>query len=445
MSGSQDTVPPRGLLGRIRGLFADTRPLRQPDFRRLWTANIITVIGAQLTVVAVPAQIYSLTGSSAYVGLTGLFGLVPLVFFGLWGGALADAMDRRKLLILTTVGLIVTSGLFWAQAALHLNSVWLVLVLFAIQQAFFAVNQPTRTAILPKLIPHEQLPAANSLNMTVMAFGAIAGPLVGGALIPVLGYPWLYGIDTILLFATLYAVVKLPALVPDKGAGDVARKVPGFGSVIDGLAYLRFHHILLMSFVLDLIAMIFGMPRALFPQMAHESFGGPADGGLMFALLYAAIPAGSVVGGVFSGWVSRVRRHGLAVIGSVLVWGVGIAGFGVAAGLADGQLGTAAVIGLMFLVGAGAADMTSMAFRQTILQTAATDELRGRIQGVFTVVVVGGPRLADVLHGWAGAAFGTTVTTAGGGLLVIVGVLICALAVPSFTRYRATPSPEDVD
>ena len=446
MSGHEVAAQPRGLLGRIRGLFADTRPLQKPEFRRLWTANIITVIGAQLTVVAVPAQIYALTNSSAYVGLTGLFGLVPLVVFGLWGGALADAMDRRKLLILTTVGLIATSGLFWAQAALHLDSVWLVLVLFAVQQAFFAVNQPTRTAILPKLIPLDQLPAANSLNMTVMAFGAIAGPLVGGALIPVLGYPWLYGIDTLFLFATLYAVVKLPALVPDHAVGDGKREVPGFRSIIDGLRYLRFHHVLLMSFVVDLIAMVFGMPRALFPQLAHESFGGPAEGGLMFALLYAAIPAGTVLGGVFSGWVSRVRRHGLAVIGSVLVWGVCITGFGVAAGLADGQLGTAAAgVALAFLVAGGAADMTSAAFRQTILQTAASDELRGRIQGVFIVVVVGGPRLADVLHGWAGEAIGPTLTTAGGGLLVVVGVLVCAMAVPSFTRYRAALPPGQHD
>ncbi len=166
----------------------------------------------------------------------------------------------------------------------------------------------------------------------------------------------------------------------------------------------------------------------------------------MFALLYAAIPAGTVVGGVFSGWVSRVRRHGVAVIGSVLVWGVCIAGFGVAAGLADGQLGTAAAgVALAFLVAGGAADMTSAAFRQTILQTAASDELRGRIQGVFIVVVVGGPRLADVLHGWAGEAIGPTLTTAGGGLLVVVGVLVCAMAVPSFTRYRAALPPGQHD
>ncbi|MET0768136.1 MAG: MFS transporter, partial [Aeromicrobium sp.] len=164
----------------ISHLLADTRPLRNPHFRRLWLANIVTVVGAQLTVVAVPAQIYADTGSSAYVGLAGMFGLVPLVVFGLYGGALADVFDRRTLLIVTTVGLIVTSGLFWVQAAVGMTNVWALLSLFAVQQAFFAVNQPTRSAILPKLIDHALLPAANSLSMTVTMAGAIAGPLVAG-------------------------------------------------------------------------------------------------------------------------------------------------------------------------------------------------------------------------------------------------------------------------
>src|SRR4051794_5631663 len=198
-------------------MFADTRPLSNPAFRRLWSANIVTVVGAQLTVVAVPAQIYTITGSSAYVGLTGLFGLVPLVVFGLWGGALADVMDRRTILQVTTAGLILTSAAFWAQAAFHANDVWLLLGLFAVQQAFFAINQPTRSAVLPRLLPTAQLPAANALNMTVSHAGAIAGPMVGGALIPVLGFSVLYLADTITLFATLWAVIRLPRM-PIEGA-----------------------------------------------------------------------------------------------------------------------------------------------------------------------------------------------------------------------------------
>ncbi|WP_282007089.1 MFS transporter [Propioniciclava sinopodophylli] len=416
----------------LRGLFADTRPLRTPAFRRLWVANIVTVIGAQLTVVAVPAQIWTLTHSSAMVGLTGLFGLVPLVVFGLWGGALADHMDRRTLLVGTTTGLIVTSALFTALSLLGNTNVWLLLTVFSLQQACFALNQPARQAILPVLLPTDQLASANALGMTVMSAGAIAGPLVGGALIPVLGFAWLYGIDTVFLFATLWAVVSLPPL-PVQGAGKGA---PGLRSVIDGLAYLRLHPILLMSFVVDLIAMIFGMPRALFPQIANLDFGGPTEGGLGFALLFAAIPAGAVVGGVFSGWVSRVRRTGAAVLWCITAWGAAITVFGVAVGLAHLSVPVMLALGVAALAAAGAADMASAAFRQSILLAAADDAVRGRLQGVFIVVVVGGPRIADVLHGGAAQVAGTAGTTIGGGVLVLVLLGLATLAYPAFARYR---------
>jgi len=416
---------------QIRGLFADTAPLRNPHFRRLWSANIITVVGAQLTVVAVPAQIYALTGSSAYVGLTGLFGLVPLIVFGLWGGALADVMDRRTILVFTTLGLIATSAGFWLQAVLGAGNVWLLLGLFSVQQAFFAVNQPTRSAILPKLLEPALLPAANSLNMTVMMAGAIAGPLVGGALIPVVGFSWLYLVDTITLFATLAAVVRLPRLPVEGAAGT-----PGLRAVIDGLRYLRGHPVLLMSFVVDLIAMIFGMPRALFPEIAHVDFGGPAGGGLVFALLFAAIPIGSVLGGVFSGWVSRVERQGFAVISAIVVWGLAITAFGLAVALADTARTLMLVVAVLMLVIGGAADMSSAAFRMSMLQSSASDAVRGRLQGVFIVVVAGGPRIADVVHGAAAAVVGSAAAAAGGGILVVVLVIVAALAVPSFIAYR---------
>jgi MFS family permease len=419
----------------LRDLVADTRPLQNAHFRRLWLANIVTVIGAQLTVVAVPAQIYADTGSVAYVGLTGVFGLVPLVVFGLYGGALADAFDRRTILQVTTTGLIVTSGLFWLQALLGNTNVWVLLCLFAVQQAFFAVNQPTRSAVLPKIVDAELLPSANSLNMTIMQAGAIAGPLVAGLLIPITGYSWLYFLDTVSLLATLWAVVLLPRLAVE---GAVA--TPGFKAVVDGFAYLRHQPILLMSFVVDIIAMVFGMPRALFPEIAHVNFDGPKDGGLVFALLYAAIPAGAVLGGVLSGWVSRVQRQGFAVIVCVVVWGLAIAGFGVAVAIGGATAGatsaTMLVIALVLLAVGGAADMASAAFRTSMLQSAADDSVRGRLQGVFTVVVAGGPRIADTLHGGVAAVTGAAAAAAGGGVLVVVGVVVAGLAVPSFVRYR---------
>jgi MFS family permease len=412
-------------------LLADTRPLQDRHFRRLWQANIVTVIGAQLTVVAVPAQIYAMTGSSAYVGLTGVFGLVPLVVFGLWGGALADVFDRRTLLFVTTVGLIATSAVFFVQAFLGTDNVWLLLCTFAVQQAFFAVNQPTRSALLPKLLPVHLLPAANSLNMTVMQAGGIAGPLVGGALIPLVGFSWLYLIDTVTLFATLGAVVGLPPLPVEGALGS-----PGLKAVIDGFRYLRTQPVLMMSFVVDLIAMVFGMPRALFPEMADVDFGGPSEGGLAFALLFAAIPAGAVVGGVLSGWVSRVERQGLAVIVAILVWGLAMVGFGVSAMLAPSAPAVFLVVAVVMLAIGGAADMASAAFRTSMLQSAASDDVRGRLQGIFIVVVAGGPRVADVAHGATAAVTGAAVAAAGGGVLVVVGTVLAALAVPAFVRYR---------
>ncbi|QOK22513.1 MFS transporter [Janibacter indicus] len=417
---------------RLRGLLADTRPLQVPAYRRLFTAQIVTVIGAQLTVVTVPAQIYSMTGSSAYVGLTGIFGLVPLVVFGLYGGSLADHFDRRRILTVTTWGLIITSALFFVQAALGNTNVWLLLAIFSLQQAFFAVNQPTRSAVLPRIVPAELLPSANTLNMTVFTGGAIAGPLVGGALIPVLGFSWLYLADTICLFATLWAVISLPPLPVEAVAGST----PGLRSVLDGFVYLAGHPVLLMSFVVDLIAMVFGMPRALIPEMAHLDFGGPVDGGLAFAVLFAAMPAGAFLGGVMSGWVSRVERHGLAVMVAILVWGGAITGFGIAVALADGSAGLWLAVAVVFFAAGGAADVASAAFRSTMLQSSATDAMRGRLQGVFIVVVAGGPRVADVLHGLVAGQIGAATTTIVGGLLVIVLTLLASALVPAFAKYR---------
>lgn len=416
----------------MRRLLADTTPLRNPDYRRLWWAGVVTTIGAQLSVVAVPQQIYEITRSSAYVGLTGVFGLVPLVVFGLWGGALADVMDRRRLLTITTTGLGVTSLLLWAQAAAGLNNVWVLLGLFALQQAFFAVNQPTRAAIIPRLLPAGQIAAATSLNMTVVQFGAIAGPLLAGVLIPVLGLAAMYLFDTIALLATLWAVVRLPSIPP---LGETTKA--GLRAVIDGFRYLSTQKVLLASFVVDIVAMVFGMARALFPQIAHESFGDPATGGFALGLLFAAMSVGAVLGGVFSGWLPRVRRQGLAVMVCIALWGVAMVGFGVTVGFAEpGDSAALLWIALAFLAFGGAVDMVSAAFRSTMLQTVATDEMRGRLQGVFIVVVAGGPRIGDVAHGIAAAAVGTAIAAAGGGVLVVVGTAICVLAFPAFARFR---------
>ena len=420
----------------MRRFIADLTPLRTPDFRRLWLAGSVTVIGANLTIFAVPVQLYALTENSAYVGLSGIFALVPLIVFGLLGGAWADAMDRRVLLIIASCGLAVASVLLWLQAALAINNVWVVLCLLSVQQAFYAINSPTRSAAIPRMVPGDQLPAANSLNMTVFQFGAIVGPLLAGVMLHWVDLSTLYLIDAITCIAPIWATFRLAPIPPTNG--EQGSSGYGFRAVLDGFRYLAGNTVVLMSFVVDLIAMILGMPRALFPQMAHESFGGPVEGGTTMALLAAAMSVGAVAGGVFSGWLPRVRRQGLAVVAAIVVWGVTMVGFGVAAGLADGHAGTMLWIALVFLAFGGAADMVSAAFRNTMLQQAASDEVRGRLQGVFIVVVAGGPRLADAVHGAAAAAVGTTVAAAGGGGLVVVGVVMAALIAPAFVRYRVT-------
>ena len=401
----------------------DTRPLRRPAYRRLWSSTIVTAVGSQLTAVAVPKQIYDITGSSAWVGYASLAGLLPMVLFALWGGAVADTMDRRRLLLITNTGIAVTSVLFWLQAAAGLDSVPVLMVLLAAQQAFFGLNAPARNASIARLVPATELAAANALGSTVMQTGLVAGPLLAGALIPVIGLPELYLIDALALCVTLWAVVRLPALPPLAGAG--ARRA-GVREIVEGFRYISRHKVLLLSFLADVIAMVFGMPRALFPQLAAETYASYGEG-LALGLLFAAIPIGAVLGGLFSGTFSRARRHGWMVIWAVVAGGAAIAGFGL-----SGSLWLAVV----FLAAAGVADMVSMVFRGAILLSAATDEMRGRMQGVFTVVVAGGPRLADVLHGTAGSAFGPRAAVAGGGLLVVALMLGLAAAVPALRRYR---------
>ena len=408
----------------MRGALADTRPLRTPAYRRLWSAGIVTVVGAQLTVVAVPTQIYQLTGSSAYVGLTGLFGLVPLVVFGLWGGAIADAVDRRTLLLVTGAGIAVMSLALWVIAASGVGNVWVVLVFFAVQTALLAINQPTRSAVIPRLVEPGLLPAANTLNFTVFQLGAFVGPLLAGVLIPVIGLPTLYLLDAIALLATLWATWRLPAMPP---AGE-QRARAGLRDVVAGFRYAALHKVLLVSFLADIIAMAFGMPRILFPEMAERTFGDPPGGGLALGLLFAAIPIGAVVGGLFSGYLTRIRRQGVAVLVSICVWGLGVALFGLTSTL---------WLAVLLLAIAGAGDLVSAVFRSSMLQTVATDEMRGRMQGVFIVVVAGGPRVADLWHGSAAAVVGPGLAATAGGVAVIVGMVAVVARFREFWHYRA--------
>jgi MFS family permease len=413
---------------RWRRVVVDTAPLKYLPFQRLWWSTVVTSIGSQLTAVAVPKQIFDDTGSSAWVGVSGAVALVPLVVFALWGGSIADAVDRRVLLILTNSGVALTSVGLFVQAALGSRSVWVVLTLLGLQQACFGLNSPARGAAIPRLVPMSQVAAANALNSTVFGLGAVAGPLLAGALIPVLGLPVLYLIDSVFLLAAIYACWRLPALPPILGEGG-KRTAAGLASIADGFRYISLHAVLLVSFLVDITAMVLGMPRALFPEMAERTFGDPPGGGLALGFLYAAIPLGTLLGGLFSGTFTRYRRQGAATAVAVVAWGLAMAAFGLTSSL---------WLAVVFLAIGGAADLVSMVFRNAILQTAATDEMRGRMQGVYFVVVAGGPRLADLLHGTMGDVVGPGLATTVGGLLVVAVIPLVLLRFPAFWRYRLT-------
>jgi len=403
------------------GIAVDIRPLRDRHFRRLWAGNGIAFIGFQLTSVAVSVQVYDITKSSFYVGLIGLVSLVPLIGFGLWGGSVADAVDRRRLLLISSAAMWAVTWALFAQALAGIRNVTAILVLVAVQSAGFAVASPTRGAVVPRLLGRELIPAANTLTFTASAVGMVAGPLIAGV---VLGrghhYSLAYGIDGVLFSLALLAAWQLPALPP---LGEIAR--PGLRSVLGGLQFIAGRPVLLMSFVVDIIAMVLAMPRALFPEVGEARFGGGAAVGW----LYAAIAIGSVAGGLVSGWIGRVRRQGMALVVAIGAWGIAVAVSGLAHRL---------WVAVTLLAVAGAADLVSGVFRQTILQTYAPDEMRGRLQGVFIVVVAGGPRLGDLRAGATAAAFGVTTSWVAGGVLCVLAVLVAAACAPGFRRYDAS-------
>jgi MFS family permease len=410
-----------GLGTRLRRVVADTRPLAIPAFRRTFLGQSTAVIGMTVTAVAVPVQLYALTRSSLIVGLAGLVGLVPIIVFGLYGGAVADAVDRRKLSLLSSALTWAVTLVLVAQSVLDVRSPELILVLVAVQSGGFAVSASVRGAIVPLLVPVEHVPAANALIYTASTLGQVLGPLVAGALVGLPGgFGYAYTADAVLFTAALYAAFRLPPLPSAAPAGR-----PGLRSVVEGLRFLGGNPVLLMSFAVDIAAMVLAMPEALFPQAAATRF----DGGV--GLLYSAIALGSILAGLCSGWIGRVRRQGVALTCAVLGWAAAIA----LAGLVESLWAA-----VLLLVLAGAADLISAVYRQTILQTSVPDRLRGRLQGVYTVVVSGGPRLGDLRAGAMAAATTLTIAWSGPAIGCVVLVIVAAVSVRPFWRYdsRAT-------
>jgi MFS family permease len=418
---AEPTVP----AGRRR-FTIDTSPLRERPFRRLWTGQTITVVGAQMTLVVVPFQVFTVTRSSLAVGLTSIVALVPLVIFGLLGGAIADTVDRRKLMLLTSGGTAVASGLLFAQSLLpgpgHLALLW---ILTAVESALTAINSPTRSASIPALVGPARVSAANALNMTVQQAGVIVGPLVAGFLIGAGGLPFTYAIDAVGFLVALLLLRGLPPLPPGGTAGRLHLGA-AFRGVGEGFAFLRTQPVLLMTFVVDLFAMVFGWPRAVIPQLAETTFAHSPNA---LGWLSAGVSIGALLMGLVSGWVTRLDRQGAAVLVAVCVWGVSVALFGL-----SGSLFWA----VFWLAMAGAGDLVSAVLRTSMLQTAAPDDMRGRMQGVFIVVVAGGPRLGDLRAGALAASFGVPFTMASGGAVILLAMAVIAVAVPSFRLFRAS-------
>jgi len=413
---------------------ADITPLREsPAFRRLWLGSAASALGSQLTLVAVSLEVYRLTQDSLYVGLLSIFALVPLVLGGLLGGSIADAHDRRKVALLASAVLWLTTGGLALQAWLQLGNIWLLYLLVAVQSGAQAINQPARSAMIPVLVRKELLPAANALSMISFGLTMTAGPLLAGVLVAAIGFAWTYTIDVASFAFVVWALLRLPAMPP----GQEAHRV-GLRSVVEGFRFLGTRPNLRMTFVIDLVAMILAQPRALLPAIAALMIGG---GDTTVGVLLASTAVGAFLAGLFSGPLGAVRAQGAAVVWSVMGWGASIAALGLVVVLA-GRSGADGVT--LWLVPAalccalaGIADSVSAVFRTTILQSAAPDHLRGRLQGVFVVVVAGGPRVGDMLAGGATKLLNEGWVLLAGGLLCAAVAWLVARRQSGFLKYDA--------
>jgi MFS family permease len=407
----------------VRRIVADLTPLRTSrDFRVLWVGLLVSELGFQFTLVATYVQVTRLTGSAAAVGLIGLVGFVGLVIGSLVGASFLDAFDRRKILIWSQFGFMAAVGLLLAGALHGHPPLGLIYVAVAILAAVSAIEGPTRSAMTPRLVGRELVPSALALNQVIWNATGLIGPAIAGVVIAKADLPWAYGIDLVTYVAMLAAAVMVRPMPPERAEGSAT----GWEAVKEGYRFVRVRRILRATFEIDIIAMVFGMPRALFPLLAATQFN---RGPVVVGLLFAAPAVGALIGALTTGWVKHVRRQGLAVIWSVVLWGAGIAAFGL--------VGDHLALGLFFLAFAGAADVISAVFRSTILQLSVPDNLRGRLSGIHILVVTGGPRLGDLEAGLVAAAFTPTISVVSGGIACIVGAGLLAWHVPEFRRYRA--------
>jgi MFS family permease len=413
---------------RAGRLLADITPLREsPAFRRLWAGSTLSAVGGALTMFAVPLQVYDITRSPFAVGAIGVAQVIPTVAIGLLGGAVADAVDRRRLVLVLSCGNAALSGGLAAQAFAGLRSVWLLYALVAVSAAVSAINAPVRRTFIPSLLPADQLPAGLALNRLSFQIMLTAGPALAGLITaaPGLGLRACYLIDAASFACSLYGVARLPALPRSAGAAR-----PGPRAVAAGVRYIGRSRVLAGAFLADLNATIFGLPVALFPALNAERYGGDPR---TLGLFTTAIGVGGLVSATLSGPVGRIVRQGRAMLVAVAIWGAAFAGFAIF---------TTLWLTLVMLAIAGAADTFTVVFRGTIVQQTTPDEFRGRVTAADYVVGVSGGQLGNLEAGALGSLTSPTISALSGGLVTVAGAVIIGLALPAFARYRHQPRTE---
>jgi MFS family permease len=406
----------------------DARPLRRREFRLLFIGQTITFAGSMITYVAIPFQVYRLTRSPLAVGLLSLAELIPLLLTALVGGALADALDRRRMVRATEAGLLLSSAGLALNALAPRPHVWVLFCAAALMAALDGLQRPSLEALVPRLVPRDELPGATALQSLRGNVAQLAGPALGGLLIAGAGLPAAYTVDVASFAVSLLALSLLRAVPPPQGA-----ERPRLRGIVEGLRYARARKDLLGTYVVDIVAMVFGMPMALFPAIAARLGGARPLG-----LLYAAPAAGALLISAGSGWIGRIHRHGLAILLAAAAWGAAVVGFGLAHPL---------WLALLMLAAAGAADMVSGMFRTVMWNQTIPDELRGRLAGIELLSYTTGPLLGNVEAGLLAAVVGVPASVVSGGLLCVVGVALVGLALPAFRRYddrRGQPGPAAV-
>lgn len=414
---------------RLRRLTVDIEPLRiSRDFRLLWFGELISQTGSQVTTVALFVQVDRITHSAAAVGLIGLAQLLPMIVASVLIGPVIDRRDRKRVLVVAQFGLALSSVILLVAAFGHDPALWVLYSAAALNGGLVAVAMPTRSAMTPALVPFDMLATAAAVNQVMWNVAAIAGPALGGLIVAQFGLTWAYGFDVATYgFAIGFALCLRPA-PPERAA---AGEPEGWAAIKEGFAYLKGRRVLQSMFTVDLVAMIFGMPRALFPRLAVVQFHrGPEVVGLLFS----ALSFGALLGALTSGWVGTVRRPGRAILVAVTIWGLAVLGFGLA--------GRNLVLAFGFLAIAGAADVISAVFRGSSQQIIIPDSLRGRLSALNILVVAGGARLGDFEAGMAGSLLTPFAAVVSGGLLCLFGVGVIAAAVPEFARWdKREPAP----